>query len=263
MKGRGVQCHAAGAAASRVAERGRAVLRSRRTGEPFGAGGVEAPSTRREGTEKPFGAGGLVGRAKRCTARGFTLVEMLVATAIFALAAALAWGGLRSVVEARAVIDAQNERLGRLQFAVGMVERDLRSVVARGVRDNYGAVLPALAGARDRIEFSHLRVASVLAPQRSQIERVGYRVVDGELQRWRWQVLDRAPGSQPQRDPLLDQVDELRLVYLSADGRELAQWPLPDAIPDLPPRAVEVTLKLKDYGEIRRVLELPHEEGEP
>ena len=192
------------------------------------------------------------------SAWGFTLVEMLVAVAIFAIASALAYGGLSALTRARSQLDAENERLGRLQFAIGLIERDLRSAAARGVRDAYGAPLPALVGSRDRIELSRHGQGSSLAQPRAEIERVGYRLEDAILRRDRYLVLDRLPNSLPVVDDLLDRVESLEWAYLAADGRELAQWPPPRA-GDSPPRAVLMTLRLTDYGEIRRVLELPEE----
>ena len=89
---------------------------------------------------------------RRSLSHGFTLVEMLVAVAIFALASALAYGGLSALTRARSQLEQQNERLGRLQFAIGLIERDLRSAAPRAVRDNYGAPLPALSGTRPMTE---------------------------------------------------------------------------------------------------------------
>jgi general secretion pathway protein J len=197
----------------------------------------------------------------RCTRAflysGFTLVEMLVAVALFAIASALAFGGLGALTRARSQLDAENERLGRLQFAVGLLERDLRGVAARAVRDGNGAVQAPLTGTRDRLELSRHGLSNALALPRATIERVGYRLEDGVLQRQRYAVLDRTGGSGPSEDRLLDRVEALEFTYLTDDGREVAQWPPPRAQGDAPPRAVAVTLRLPDYGELRRVLELP------
>jgi type II secretion system protein J len=79
------------------------------------------------------------------------------------------------------------------------------------------------------------------------------------LQRERYAVLDRTAGTRPNRDDLLDRVQALEWRYLAADGRELAQWPPPRANTEVAPRAVLLSLTLEDYGEIRRVFELPEE----
>ena len=192
-------------------------------------------------------------------ATGFTLVEMLVAVAIFALASALAYGGLAALTRARGQLEAENERLGRLQFAIGLIERDLRGAAPRAIRDGYGAPLPPLAGTRERIELSRFGLANALALPRAEVERVGYRLQENRLQRLRFAVLDRTPGSQPKTDEVLDRVQAIEFDYIGADGREQSQWPPPRAADGAVPRAVAVTLTLDDYGTIRRVLELPDE----
>lgn len=189
--------------------------------------------------------------------RGFTLVEMLVAVAIFAVASALAYGGLNTLVSARAQIDASNERIGKLQFAVGLVERDLRSIAERPVRENYGSDRPALDGQAAGFELTRFGAANSLGLTRAELERVAYRLDDGKLQRLRYVVLDRAPGSLPETTDLLDGIDRFELRYRGADGRELRQWPPPRDSVEALPRAVEVRIAGKDLGEIRRLLELP------
>lgn len=189
--------------------------------------------------------------------RGFTLIEMLVAVAIFAVASALAYGGLSTLVSARAQIEAQNTRLGRLQFAVGLIERDLRSIADRPVRENHGGERPALDGQSASFELTRFGAANSLGQVRAELERVGYRLDNGTLQRRRYAVLDRAPGSLPDDSDLLDEVERFEIRYRARDGRELRQWPPPrDDVPSLP-LAVEIRIAATGIGEIRRLLELP------
>lgn len=190
---------------------------------------------------------------------GFTLLEMLVAVAIFALASALAYGGLDGLMRARGQLDATQQRLARLQFAVGLLERDLRGVALRPVRDGYGAPLAAVEGTGDRLEVTHGGLANAMALPRAELERVGWRVLDGSLQRRRYAVLDRTPGSTALDDELLDRVESASFRYLDVQGREQPQWPPPQGSTAPLPRAVIVTLTLADVGEVRRVLELPRE----
>lgn len=189
--------------------------------------------------------------------RGFTLVEMLVAVAIFSVASALAYGGLTTLVNARAQIDAENERLGRLQFAIGLIERDIRSIADRSVRENYGAYRPALDGQAARIELTRFGHANALDLVRAELERVGYLLEDGALVRRRYAVLDRATGSMPIDTELLDGIERLELRYRAPDGRELRQWPPPRDESEALPRSVEVRIAGAQIGEIRRLLELP------
>ncbi len=197
-------------------------------------------------------------KARLASHRGFTLLEMLVAVLLFALASALAYGGLSALVRARAASDEANERFGKLQFAMGLIERDLASIARRGVRDADDVKQPMLIGDAARIEFTRHGFGNTLALPRAEMERVGYLRRDQELVRLRHSSLDGG-GARPQEDVLMDGVERLQFTYLDAQGKEQRQWPPPRSETDTLPRAVELVIEFNGYGELRRVLELPSE----
>jgi general secretion pathway protein J len=189
---------------------------------------------------------------------GFSLIELLVALAVFASMAALAYGGLNSVVRTRAELGRQQAAFNGLMHSVAVLERDLRQAAARPVRGNYGEPQPAFAGLPDRVEFTRAGFANPQAEQRSNLERVAYALDGGALERGVWLALDRAPGSKAQVTTLRDHVEAFRLRYLDASNRWSDNWPPreTDAMPAALPRAVEFRLQTQDYGEITRVIEL-------
>lgn len=189
--------------------------------------------------------------------RGFTLVEVLVATAVFAIMSALAWGGLNAVIRAREVLVAEQQDFARTLRAVGMLERDLLGAVARPVRGNYGEPLPALQGDGDHLELTRLGFASALVDARSNLERVVYEQDGNTLKRGRYAVLDRAAGSLPEFSAVRDRLRRLHFRYLDAQGRWLDAWPRRDDKPEALPRAIEFRLDIDGVGEISRLIELP------
>ncbi len=206
-------------------------------------------------------------RASWPARRGFSLLEVLVALAVFAALAAAAYGGLAQVARTRGALAAQQDRFASVLRAVSAFERDLRQAVSRPVRGNgRGDEIPALIGAADRIELTRLGFANPRAEPRSNLERVAYAIDARRLMRGRYAVLDRAPDSAPAATMLCDRVDALRLRYLGGDGVWRDVWPPAQApagapsgtqIVELLPRAVEFRVDIADVGEVRRLVELP------
>lgn len=190
---------------------------------------------------------------------GFTLLELLVAVAIFGVMAALAYGGLRGVLAARAETGAAAERLGNLQLAVSLMSRDFQQAVPRPIRDAYGDAAGALMGSAQTVELTRAGHANPTRARRATLQRVRWGLDDGELTRWSWHVLDRTPGSLPSERRLLDGVKGLRLRY-HAGGQWHDNWPprrLQGLSAESMPRALEVTLELDDWGTVSRVALLP------
>jgi general secretion pathway protein J len=192
-------------------------------------------------------------------AQGFTLIELLVALVVFAALAAAAYGGLAAIARTRGALAAQQDRFAAITRSVSALERDLRQAVARPVRGNDGANVPALLGRPDSIEFTRLGFANPRAEQRSNLERVVYGLDNGKLRRGHYAALDRAPNSAPAITELLDRAEGMSLRYLGADNAWRETWPPPTSPVDIEilPRAIEFRLRLTDLGEIRRVVELP------
>lgn len=201
------------------------------------------------------------------TAPGFSLIELVVALAVFAALAAAAYGGLAGIARTRGALAEKQDRLADIVRAVTTVERDLRQAVSRPVRGNSrGEPVPALVGGADRIELTRLGFANPRAEPRSNLERVVYAADAHALRRGRYAVLDRAADSRPAIATLLGNVDALRFRYLGGDGVWRNVWPpaeIPPGTPDgvetagLLPRAVEFRIDTTDMGELRRVIELP------
>jgi len=189
--------------------------------------------------------------------RAFSLIEVLVALAVFAILAVLAYSALDQIAHTRAVLVEQQQRFANIVRTISSIERDLRQVAARPIRGNFGEPLPALTGALNAIELTHVGFANPQAEARSNLERVVYAKDTGKLQRSRYSVIDRAPSSAADTRALLDGVEDFRLRYLSRTGEWADTWPPRDVALDVLPYAIEFRLKLTDYGEIRRVILQP------
>ncbi len=195
-------------------------------------------------------------------AQGFTLLELLVAVAIFAVMAALAYGGLNTVVNSHEQARQEAERLADFQRAWFRLGRDLEQAAPRLIRDEYGDYQPAMRGgaAADEepvLEFTRAGRADLGGKPRSRLQRVAYVVREGRLVRLSWTVLDRAQDSEPTDAELLAGVENIAVRFLDTEGVWHNLWP--DAIQAAEPRlgelpqGVEVTLDTERWGRITRL----------
>jgi general secretion pathway protein J len=193
---------------------------------------------------------------------GFTLLELTVALAIFALLSTLAYGGLRQVLEARDQTARVAARLSAVQSAVAILCRDLEQAVPREVRDEYGDRRAPLLARPDEPVLLELTTGGWRNPAglpRSTLRRVGYGLDLGTLRRYTWAVLDRAQDSRPRASALLSEVRRLEMQFLDESRNWHPEWPPLGTAPEAAglPLAVEVTLELEDWGLVQRVVRLP------
>ena len=175
---------------------------------------------------------------------GFTLLEMVVAIAIFAVIAAISYSALDNFLQAKAHIDQENDQAKALQTTFMLLEQDLRYAVNRPVRNGYGDVEPAFIGA----------AGSGLAA--GELQRVAWRLNNGELSRVTWQVLDRDVDSAERERRLLEAVEDIAFTFYSYDSDQKLstanEWTSDAALPV----GVEVTVLLQGRPAYRRVFEL-------
>ncbi len=207
-------------------------------------------------------------RRAAATAAGFTLVELLVALAVFAILALLAYGGLSGMLNARAQSDERAEALRQLQLAYRTVERDIEQWVPREVRDEYGQAQPALIAGSEigaALELTRGGWRNPAEQPRSTLQRVAYAVQDEKLLRSTWLSLDRAADAQADEQTLIEGVSELRLRFLDASDAWQERWPpagqaLTEEGTPAPapvPRALEMVLVSERWGELRWLFRFP------
>jgi general secretion pathway protein J len=195
---------------------------------------------------------------------GFTLLELLVAMAIFAILGTLALTGYTELQKQSEYAEQRLARTREVQRAVQLICQDLGQIEPRPVRQPLGeGWLPALiAGdsAESKIEFTKAGWSNTAGLERPTLQRVAYRVDQDGLWRDHWPVLDRTLAQEPVRQKLLGSVRDVRFRFMNSSREWVERWPTTDGTTDAAarqrPAAVEVTLDLEDWGEIRRVVEV-------
>jgi type II secretory pathway component PulJ len=96
--------------------------------------------------------------------------------------------------------------------------------------------------------------------QRSTLQRVSYALIDDVLKRSYTTALDTVQGTKPVVQDLLSGVKTIQFRYLDANQTWQNAWPPPTVQPPdswrTRPVAVEVTIEFKDWGRIRRLIEV-------
>lgn len=203
-------------------------------------------------------------RRQRTAASGFTLLEILVALAVFAVLSVMAHQGLRAVLEADHVTRGQAQRLADLQVALSVLERDLAQVVKLTTRDEFGDALPPLrlrpGGDALRLELVHAGAGG-----QQRLQRSAWVLHERGLERELWPGVDVADAQQMRVQPFADLVAEVQQLGLAsgfyflqrtANGIErLESWPPVDGGESaVLPLAVELVLDLPQLGEVRRLM---------
>jgi len=195
--------------------------------------------------------------------RGFTLVELLVAVAIFALIAGFAYRSLNAMLESREALQKESRKWRDVALFVGRVERDLESVLPRVAQSSSGTPLAPVSSTLDVLSAgeglaltrsgSPLQENALAAPQ-----RVAYRIRAGAIERLTWSSVDAAPRLDPSVVRVLPQAASLAFRFLDPkNGEWRLSWGLPGSGEANAPAAVEMTLQLASGETIVRLVDLP------
>ncbi len=196
--------------------------------------------------------------------RGFTLIEVLVACVILAVMSVMAY---RGVTEARvAVVNAEGhlDRLREVQRAMQIVVTDFRTLTRRPIRqpigDGFEASLRHDASGTTLAELSRSGWPNGAGTPRGTTQRVAYVLEDGKLLREYWPVMDVTLATPIVTRELLTGVERVEIRYLTSGREWITEWPQFNSTADRElfarPLAVEITLVLSDWGEVRRLVEV-------
>lgn len=215
---------------------------------------------------------------------GFTLLELLVALFITAILFAMGYSALTQAMNGRKEVEEQTARLTALQQTMRLLEQDFELLQPRPVRDPLGSgyelpfVLNKNASSIDPgspqsvsaagqgaalVSFTRGGWANPAGLPRSELQRVSYVLREGKLIRQYFPILDAPASVRPEEREMLDQVETLNVRVMDDTHLWYPNWPTPNMTFYTPvmlmrarPVAVEITIRLKDFGDLVRVIEL-------
>ena len=194
----------------------------------------------------------------------FTLIEVLVALLILGIMSALGYGTYRQARIGAERAEQSLQRTREIEFGMRILAQDFAELVPRPVRDPYGQTpQPALragTGAATLIDLTRGGWSNTAGLQRSTLQRVSYQLVKDVLKRSYQSVLDATPNNQPVVQDLLTDVVSVQFNYLDGNQSWGQQWPSP-TLPKaealwMRPLAVEILIEFKDWGKVRRLVEV-------
>ncbi|WP_180052082.1 type II secretion system minor pseudopilin GspJ [Acinetobacter sp. YH12099] len=185
------------------------------------------------------------------TKRGFTLVELLVAIAIFAVLSALGWKVFDYLAKVKDRNAMHEANLEQLQESYQQILRDTMQAVPLTANVK-GQQQPALVLQNGRFNFSKTGVTDPLQQGISPHERVEYqyRADEKKLYRLKYRNLHQTGNDQPESSVMLDEVEAFEIMVLNPN--ELSSWPESNIDPQqteqlrLLPKGIKINLTVRD-----------------
>jgi general secretion pathway protein J len=199
-------------------------------------------------------------RSLKQASNGFTLLEILIAIAIFSLISLSSFTIFDSVLKGDQTSKNRSERQNELQRAFLIIERDITQIARRTARLNGEAPQARfIQSESDSFVSEEQAIAFVrhgwtnpgLLLPRSDMQTVAYRLVDETLERLHYNFVDAVVGEEPKVRPLISDVTEVKFEYYDSKT-----WQESWAGTSLP-LAIAIIITTKDYGEIRRQFIVP------
>ncbi|TAL65624.1 MAG: type II secretion system protein GspJ [Legionella sp.] len=193
---------------------------------------------------------------------GFTLIEILIALTVFAILATITSTALYNAFTTRSRVNAQAERLNTMQLAISIIQQDTTQAITRAIRGNEMRLFGVFIGRKNYTEFTR---DGFINPQsiekRSTLKRVALVCQDDQLIHRTWESLDVPDRNVFEDKVLLDGLTECRFNYVNKTLQVLNEWReqsmTGSANPEPFPKALQVNLKLKDWGAMNMLFIIP------
>lgn len=197
--------------------------------------------------------------------KGISLLEVLVATMIMATIAALAFGALDVSERSKEVSEAKMLEIQQFDRSWLMLENDIRNAMAYAHGSEFGEIIPCMQvsyGDEYALIFMRGGRANPLAFPRSELARVGYRLVENVLWRDTWYDPYNPDIDYARQQKIMENVEDIKVRVLPPnakgvkEGPWLEDWPSGVGSPETLPLALEITIEVEGRGELTRLFSL-------
>ena len=180
--------------------------------------------------------------------QGFTLLEILIALAIFAIMSMMAYAGLAAILDARASTVPRAQQLAELQTTLYLLNEDLSQIINRSIRDELGTTEPAFSVGRGNeiVVFTRTVPAWSNDAGTNSLLRVSYSLEKDVLYRQVWSLPDRTQQTEYRRRKLMT----VKSVVLTTYDPSTQTWE-PFTGGGIP-TALDISFNLDGLGTIHR-----------
>ncbi len=203
--------------------------------------------------------------------QAFTLIEVLVAIAIFAILALISYRTLSSVLDTRERLQKSSAVLRDQALFFARLENDLNAMLPRASRNGDGLMESALvveapSNVNDPvIRFSRAGFAANTGAEAAP-QRIGYRLNNNQIELLIWDGIDQAPRATPTAHVALKNIQNFQWRVLVRAPNKETSWrlgwqPTNTNEIDLLPTALEVTLTPNNGASIVRLFTLREVRG--
>ena len=188
---------------------------------------------------------------------GFTLIEIVIAVAIFGVIASIIFPALFQFLDVRERIDIKHQQISGLQKTFMFLANDVRFAVNRLPKDEYGEPSKTTLKMGDDSVLEFIAAYPDLSLDGLNVpRRVRWQLEDGVLQRVQYPVMDPDADTRFFLQTLLQNVQEIEVeVSHVEDGRDNSddKWDEQSRLPDLISIKIELENDLK-YSRIFTML---------
>lgn len=195
--------------------------------------------------------------------RGFTLIEIIIALAIFAILATITSSLLIQSVHVQERVSLHSERTAEIELAIALLQQDITQLIPRAVRGNEMHLFPPIIGQAKYFEFTRGGVTNPMSiEQRSTLMRVAYVCEQHQLIRRIWQQLDTPDRSQYHDTALLKQLKSCSFEYMGLHNTLVSSWYQEPPrsrkpIPIFLPKAIQVNLTFTENEPLTLLFAIP------
>jgi len=193
--------------------------------------------------------------SSKVKSNGFTLLEVLLAIAIFSIISLSSFTLFDTILKADEQSQKGSARQNELQRAFLLIERDFLQIARRSIRLNGEAPLKEFiytesdSFSSDNQTLGFVRGGwtnpGLLLP-RGNMQSVAYQLNENTLERLHFNFVDAIVGEEPKIRPLITGVEQLTFEFY--DGKKWQKVLADKKIP----LAIAIELELEDYGLVRR-----------